>query len=290
MKKRSVRCRASVTLGLLLCAAVFALSLSSCVYRGYRGERADLYTVAMNNIFCASGHVSNGERLYDSVIEVVETDEYGRTLFFYDEYYDDSTDPQIRYGMAFVIMQKAEAGYAYYYQDDCYTPYFDTVDEYDQVMRRVDPMLIEELKARNDWNQEINEDRCTKAKISGEKPEGKLRVCEYDLDEIIYPYAKANGYQGTDRHACRYILYCNADTFGKELYYVYCLTSDQTPSGETEYGHYAYAVIVQPDGSFSETPLVEIPDPTMSYELIRELKRQNWWDLAEPQITLRAAR
>ena len=264
-----------VAIALIVLLAI--LLLRACSYTGYGGEHTDLYAVAVNNVFGLWGHCSNGEALYDPVIEIIETDEYGRVLFFYDEYYDDSIDPTIDYGMAFVIMQKSEDGYVYYYQDACYAPYFDTQDDFSTVMERVDPALIEDLKARNDWNEEIDETKCTAAKLQKKKPKGQLGMDKYDFNRVVYTYAKANGYQGTDKTHCRFFKYCNADADGKELYYVYCTSSDKDGSGESVYNSYVCAVIVNPDGSFSEHAVVEIPDPTESYTLIQSLKEQNAW-------------
>ena len=72
---------------------IIVLLISSCGflnYSGYSGEHTDMYAVAVNNIFGVQGHISNGEVIYDPEIHIVETDNYGRTLFFYSEYYDYS--------------------------------------------------------------------------------------------------------------------------------------------------------------------------------------------------------
>ena len=264
-----------VAIALIVLLAI--LLLRACSYNGYGGEHTDLYTVAVNNVFGLWGHCSNGEVSYDPVIEILETDEYGRVLFFYDEYYDDSIDPTIDYGMAFVIMQKSEDGYVYYYQDACYAPYFDTQDDFATVMERVDPTLLEELKARNDWNEELDESKCTAAKLQKKKPKGQLGMDKYDFNRVVYTYAKANGYQGNDKSTCQFFKYCNSDATGKELYYVYCMSADDDGNGGTVYGTYVYAIIVNPDESIPENAIVEIPDPTESYELIKALKEQAHW-------------
>ena len=243
----------------------------------YRGEHNDLYTVAVNNGFGIFGYESNGEALYDPVIEVIETDDYGRTLFFYSEYRDYSSDPQIDYGMAFVIMQKAENGFVYYYQDDCYLPYFDTNCEYETAMKKVNTAWLDALKKRNDWNQVPDESKCTKMPLAERKPEGNVDMKSYDFDVSIYPYAKANGYNGTDQGICHYFLYCNADSTGKELYYVYGISRDDDGNGGTKHSYYTYAVIVNPDKTISKNAIVEIKDPSDSHQLIKELKELNDW-------------
>mgnify|MGYP006967403959 CR=1 FL=1 len=92
------------------------------IERGYRGEHRDLYTVAVHNIFAIYGYESNGEVSYDPDIQIIETDDYGRVLFFYSERYDGYTGDGVDYGMAVVIMQSSRDGYVWYYRDRCYMP------------------------------------------------------------------------------------------------------------------------------------------------------------------------
>ena len=276
-------------LAILICTIIVLTVCTSCIlleYK-YRGEKTDLYTVAVNNIFGIFGYTSNGEIVYDPEISVIETDKYGRTLFFYNENCGQGDD----YGMAFVIMQKSDDGYAYYYQDDCYAPFFDNSDyfwdSYDDGKGYVQATelsteIIDDLKEKNDWDKEIDLTKCTKTKISGEKPEGKLPRGDWFFEESIYSYAKANGYLGTDDNAVKFYEFCNADSSGKELYYVYCMTSDEDVNGETVYGEYTYAVIVEKNYDLnkpmiSEYGVVEIKDPSDYYELVMELKSQNNW-------------
>lgn len=248
-------------------------------YGGYRGEYEDLYTVAVNNVFAVRGHLSNGEVLYDPEIHILETDEYGRTLFFYSEYYDSSVD-QLDYGMAFVVMQKSENGYAYYYRDKCYTLYFDITSDWDTISENLDTEILEQLKELNDWGQEINNDACTKAKINDEKPEGKLRPRRYEFDEIIYPYEVKNGYTGEDDDFCQFSIYCETDSYGRELHYVYGATVNKADNGENVVGHYDYAIILNADGSCSENGIVKISNIEDSLALIDELKENNNWNKA----------
>lgn len=273
---------------LLLCLLSVLFTFTSCVYRGYRGDHADLYTVAVNNIFGIGGHTGNGEIIYDPAINVLETDDYGRTLFFYNEAYGSGTT----YSMAFVIMQKSEGGYAYYYQDDCYSPFFDDSDHFyhgnqgseDYILaQEMSPDDIAALKERNDWNQPFDADKCTKIKIDTKKSEGNIGVKTWTFDDEIYAYAKKHGYEGTDDSACQWFEYCNADAEGKELYYVYCHRADDDGAGGTTYSYAVYAVIVHTDDSIfknieiGEYAIVEITNPTDAYDLIRQLKQKNNW-------------
>lgn len=276
---------------IVFCTIMISLSLSSCIFLNYkyRGNTPELYTVAVNNIFGSSGYTNNGEISYTPEISAIETDNYGRTLFFYNENYGQGN----WYGMAFVVMQKSENGYVYYYQDDCYLPFFDATDYFwhgriggEDYIKAVELAgeSIEALKKRNDWNEEFDKTKCTKSKISDIKPDGKIDVVTWTFDDEIYAYAKANGYQGFDDNAVKFFIYCNADASGKELYYVYCMSADDDEKGETIYNTYVYAVIVDTDKSIFKNPvitenaIVEIKDPTIHYDLITKLKEKNDWE------------
>lgn len=250
----------------------------------YHGEHKALYTVAVNNIFDAAGHVSNGELIYDPTITVLETDDFGRTLFCYDE-----TDLGYSYySVAFVIAQRVEDNYVYYYQDTCYEPYmfeqdFDHDGKAEHTLNAAlsrSQDAIETLKERNDWNREMREEKCTKTEISVKKPKGELKVKTYTLDEPIYTYAKQNGYEGTDESLCRYVLFCNADTAGKELYRVSASAADDDGKGGTVYTYFRYAVIVERvDGKIvvREGAIAELSDPRDDVETVKQLKEANGW-------------
>ena len=173
---------------------MITLALCSCGYSGYRGEHTDLYTVAAHNIFCTFGYIAEGETSSDPIIHIVETDDYGRTLFFYNEYSSSQWDSGPGYGIAFVIMQKSADGYAYYYRDRCYLPYYGTWDDWENIWNRTDPAKLDALKADNDWNQEFREEKCAKLRITNEKSEGTLKPRRYELDKYIYPAAVSCGY------------------------------------------------------------------------------------------------
>lgn len=261
---------------LVICLLII-VSLSSC--KQYRGEQVSLYTVAVNSIFGISGVMTDGEWRGDAEIDIVETDVHGRALFFYSERL--GMGPELDYDMAFVIMQKSDDAYAYFYRNECYLPYFATSNDYETALEQVDPAAIEDLKQRNDWGLALDEEKCAKAELVTSKPEGKVAISKKDIDEVAYPHIKANGYEGTDESTCRFLRYCSTDAYGRELYYAYGMSRDEDENGETVWGDFDYAVIVNADGTFSESPIVWIKDPTQSYELIKVLKEQNNWD--QPQ-------
>lgn len=266
-------------------SACSSLTLSACdtlFAVKYDGEHIDLYTVAVNNIFGINGYTNNGEISYQPEVSVIETDKYGRTLFFYNESYMSGNE----YAMAFVIMQMSVDGYAYYYQDVCYSPFFDDTtdswhgteggDDYIKALELAGDS-IDELKERNDWNKDLDSSKFTKSKFCDEKPEGDIDVSDTALSKAVYTYAKEHGYQGSDTSMVRGYEYCNADADGKELYYVYCMTMDTDENSEKIFGYYNYAVIIDPEKSISQNAILEVNDPFTYYEQIRELKKNNNW-------------
>ncbi len=268
----------------IMCLAlvcIIAISMVSC-YFDYDGDYPELYTVAVNNVFGVDGYKSNGEVSYDPDIVVVETDDYGRVLFIYSEY--DPNGSAGDWGVAFVIMQKHEDDYVYYYQDACYTPYCGGIEvyairQYDDIKDNVDTKMLEELKKNNDWNKPFDKTKCVRAKVNAEMPEGKTGLRDYDFDEVVIPYAKAHGYTGTDNSHSRKATFCNADKYGRELYYVYASTGDKNEEESNIYGYYHYAVIVNPDGSFPEGCVVEITGNSFeSYEVVKNLKETCDWN------------
>ena len=276
---------------IILSLIIVMLSFSSCVildylfnYQGYSGEHTDLYTVAVNNIFAIDGFTNNGEAVYDPGISIIEKDDYGRILFFYNEIYGQCNS----YEAAFVIMQKSEDGYVYYYQDDCYTPAtlnFDeyyypdadqgiTIDELINTATELSSEAIEELKAANSWNLEFCEDKCTKTKINKNKPEGKGGINNIDFEIKFSEYLKENGYENSDDIGNLISEFCNSDTEEKRLYYITFWLDE---------ARVEYAVIVKFDKENFNSPIIEnkaivqIKDPSDAYELIKELKEQNDW-------------
>lgn len=261
---------------------IVLFSLVGC-YR-YRGEHKDFYSVAINNIFGADGNQSNGEAVFDPDIEIIETDSYGRVLFFYDEGY------RSEYGTAIVIMQKSENDFVYYYQDICYTPAILTKDDYwrngDEGISYKDVFSekeIEALKQANDWNKPLDMEKCTKSPIEDNKDhKGTLGIKEKDFDKPIADYVTAGGYKGKDTDSIyRFSILCNTDKYGRELYYVYGIGSDVKGEGvspDSEHQYFEFAIIFNPDKSCPSGNVYEILDPSGYYDDLLEFKKNCGWD------------
>lgn len=248
--------------------------LLSVNYR-YRGEHKDLYTVAVHNIFGAYGLMSNGEYASDPEIRILETDDYGRTLFFYSEYFAQYPSD---YGMAFVIMQTSGDGWVYYYPDRCCLPWFGTTDDEETVSAQLQTEALEELKAANDWNREINMQRCAKAEITRKKPDGKWKPTGDSLDPLLYPCAVRNGYIGTDLGIFDNARFCERDRYGRELYYIRGTTKDPGPEGKNLYTYWEFAVILDTDGTCPKNAVAYIKTPDSSPEAICKLKQEANWN------------
>ena len=154
-----------------MCLLCF-VSISRCIpYKGYMGNYPELFTVAVNIVPDANG-VIYSETEHQPAIALIQQDAKGRKLFGYVEEYDE--DP-ILYLM---VCQSSDDEYAYYYAEnsmisaivsDCYRRIH--IGGPKVVSRLEAPLLdftdeqIEEVKRNNDWNKELDLEKCAKAKI-----------------------------------------------------------------------------------------------------------------------------
>ena len=268
----------------IVLSTVALCGIAACKPYRYKGNHIELFTVATNNLFGAKGYQVFESYDFHPFIDILETDDYGRTLFFFTEdsggFYGVTNGSA--FGTAIFIMQKSDDKYVYYYQDDCYIPYrmpkglTSIPEEYRDELPKEE---IATLKERNDWNSEMDLEKCTKAKISDQDPSGKLTASK--CEPIIKAYAKQNGYKGNDT-LFRYEIFCNADSYGRELYYVYGIGCDVlgegvSPTSKTQY--YEFAVIFTPDNSCSLETICEVSSDSLDYyEKIMELKKTAHWN------------
>ena len=258
----------------LLLVAVLLVSLTGCFFR-YGGEHEDLYTVAIYNVFGSCGYRSNGEVSGNPIIEVIETDSYGRVLFFYDE------GDHYTLGSGLVVMQKSLSGFVYYYQDICQLPCIRRNYRIDASYSEIfTNEKIAALKENNDWDKPFDAEKCTRSAIVEKKQKGTLGLKEDDFERYIKDYAKANGYKGDDT-IFRYCEYLNTDKYGREIYYVYGVGRDVDGEGaspSSKYRHYELAMIFNPDGSCPISNVHEIVDMENIYEEIMGLKVDCGWN------------
>ena len=272
------------------------LNLSSCILIKLFSEYApdgkeDLYTVAVYNVFGTSGYASNGEAAFSPEITVVETDGFGRTLFYYNE-----SNLNFECDSAFLITQKSEDGKVYYYQDDCVLPFIIPQSALDEiksgktyesissiVIRNYLPSKdIETLKERNDWGKETDLSKCTASNTIRRKNDSKNSGRNDQFDDCVEKYVTENGTtDGSVWGKCSYTYstVCNRDENGLELYSTY---ANLKKAGENETGEYEchyYAIIY--DSKNEKTQLIEITDKISCYDALAEFKTKLGWEKPE---------
>ena len=182
---------------LVLLLVLTLLILTGC-YSGYSGEHTDLYTVAINSILWTFGHSFGADFPMNSEIEIIEQDQYGRTLFtYYEEYYSGG---DITFS-SLVICQNSNEQHAFYYEDVNFIVKEQEIDTPWPVNEFTNEE-IEQLKLANDWNKPLNLEKCVKKEITTEKPDiphekkiEKIIEEDFQLDErdtIFVHYLTAN--------------------------------------------------------------------------------------------------
>jgi hypothetical protein len=58
------------------------------------------------------------------------------------------------------------------------------------------------------------------------------------------------------------------------------MTMNTLENGEKEFGYHEYAIILNADGTCSYNGIAKIPTPEDSFTIIKELKRNNGWNLS----------
>lgn len=265
-----------VVLALLLAAFIWIMT-----YR-YRGDRPDLYTTAVYNVYGVHGLRSNGEVAFDPHIVVLETDEYGRTLFFYDErdlWLDGGDEPE--FGAAFVIMQQSDGKQSYDYPGECSLSYFGKLEHWDEwspaeILALADPEALAELKARNDWGKPMDQSKCARRKYVKSQPD--ISQPEWKLEEMMCAYAASRGYTGSDDLPNVHVYYGGEDLYGRELCHINCSFGDDGADGERVYTDYSCAVILGPDGSWSLDGIAELDNPTDVETVLPALRERCRWN------------
>jgi len=154
------------TFFLFVLIATLACGCDAGYSRSSAGESG--FDNALSVIQMGVPYISGMDLRLDS-IKLLETDEYGRTLFYYSM-------GQSRMG-ALLIVQKTADPLVYYYEDDCYIvrESANTQDSFDS-----EDMLL--LKERNDWNKPLNDENMRSADYSipadHENVENAREICE----------------------------------------------------------------------------------------------------------------
>ena len=235
----------------LMCLLLFLNSCVSSIFE-YTGEYPELFTVAVSSILGARGYESVG-RTYDPArIEVLEEDDFGRVLF---SYWENTIESHIT-GYSYIIMQKTNGGYVYYY------PY------YNFIFRDFPDNDIELFKSTNSWNQEMSDDSAFEGvKISRNKETGPIPWSHlFDTYYKIFPYSKLER-----RHVATTVEFLRADSYGRTIYFT---------SGFKDDGTEIYiAILFKSDHGFDiESGVLEITDPSNYQTELRLFMEANGWN------------
>ena len=265
---------------IIIFLSVIVFGLSGCRARYYRGDYPELFTVALNSLLGARG-VANNE-IDDPRIIVLEEDNYGRTLFMYGE--------GRGIGISILVSQKSDGNYVYFYPHHNFI-IFETREEMtsreslDGVqMRHFHPEIIEkidELKERNDWNQELDLENSVKKEIDvSRRPQGP--ISRNTLEEAL-GIAWNNGEERELRRGT--FVFLTTDDYGRSVYLWYRMESKRAyreRSGVSYWRSYLVGHIVllfQPNGSFDEQKgFMDLEDIYHYQTALREFKERNDWN------------
>ena len=171
---------------LLMLLLIFVTILSSCGYSGYSGNRSDLYSVAINSVLYLNGYSWTADYQCDANIEIIEVDNYGRTIFSYSEKHYKGSNISFS---ALIVCQKSTEKEVFFYEDINYI-----IKEQKLYSKDVEKFTDDEiayLKSINDWNKEINYDKCIRKEISKTKPKIPNEKEIHDL--LVEKFTLVNG-------------------------------------------------------------------------------------------------
>ena len=171
---------------LLIILLMFIMILTSCGYNGYTGNHDELYSVATHSVLWLNGYSWGADYKCDPQIEIIEEDNFGRIMFtYYEKYYKGSN---LSFS-ALIICQYSNEKEVFYYEDINYIVKEQVL--YSQDIEEFSSSDIEYLKQINDWNKEIDYDKCVKKDITKtkQKPPKEKEI----LDIIIDKFELVNG-------------------------------------------------------------------------------------------------
>ena len=216
---------------ILLLIGLIVFFVIRSFYRGYTGKHPNLYTVAINSVLYTSGHSFGADRYMNSKIEIIDEDEYGRTIFTYSEnYYGKGYDDVMTF-RSLLVCQHANKNEVFYYEDVNYMikPQASNSEKIEDFSNEE----IETLKELNDWNEELNLTKCIKKAIIKNKPdipykeeiENKI-VEEFDLDSYDKEYYIREDFLTHDSNNTNFIIYgyvssvANDNKYQVDVFYI----------------------------------------------------------------------
>ncbi|MDR1940050.1 MAG: hypothetical protein LBQ40_04565 [Clostridiales bacterium] len=223
---------------------ISGLTLSGC--GAYMGKNPELQTVVVHTL------IGIGNYQFDR-IEILETDDYGRTLFSYS-HTGGGLDLK-----ALLICQKSDKKYTFFYTDYNFmlTDEFILPEGWAEVKGGDLAEEIELLKERNDWGEELKEELLMKVPIRRYQ---KSPISDRKLRKAFESVGEYGRYW--------YSSYLTEDPYGRCIYIV------------NNHDNMDYVMLVSKDGSYdSENFLTEIDYMTDYREQLKEFKERNRWNL-----------
>ena len=236
---------------------IMLLSLASCVNDdNYGKEFPDLYTEAILSVPWTWGYVQAPLRKEPPEITILDTDSYGRSMYFYYEI-PHGLVPGIQSG-AILISQFSDEKSVYYY------PNVNCISRYRNITRPSDfsDEQIEGLKKANDWDTPLQLDRCIQREfvknkegcpVSDEYEDTAIAIIkENNKSDVVTDWiANCDLFQNGIQDLYGRILYCGGGSFSTndtEIYTSFAIAfivcnHDIDPNIGVYYG-------IDPDGFF----------------------------------------
>jgi hypothetical protein len=235
------------------------------MYKKYNCEYPDLYSIAINSILGTRGYVISGV-IHPARVKPIEKDSLGRVMFLYWENSDISH-------FSLIISQKTdwENGYAYYYRDynfisiaeSSHSKTIYSLSAFRSAVERFSDNEIEKLKRKNDWNMNIDLNRCEKVKIVRQKAEGPVgdrQVREFHRKVL-----------GDDARRNNFTVFFVRDNYSRSMY---------VGMGWRNLSRRYDVLFFQPDGSYDEkTGVMELTDLNNYQDDLRAFKERNNWNV-----------
>lgn len=250
--------------GLLVLLLAGMLLLCSCIDSNYEWEPT---SEELRHACCAYAVPGMYSDFYDGEFRLIETDMYGRTLIKYRAF-----DEVTRWWTnAYVICQRITDTEVFFYEDICYL-----IEQREEQPEDVDSGAAPEavsvsneqitvLKAQNDWDLPINEEKMAARTVPAESAWGTIYYIhtgeryETELSKTLKNLLKTDVYT---------IAFQDADGAGHEIYYVDTMDFRQ------------YMVMISHDSTADDgekSVFLEIENEVLDRDAYVAFKKANGW-------------
>ena len=257
----------------IIIALIFLCTLIvACEPPAYAGKNPELFKVGAHNII---GSLSR----YSTDTSIVETDSYGRVLFFY--YFRSNVFLDICNGffVAACIAQKSDDEMVYFYEDICvkvfaYDSHMLLGGNVPETLQYIPEEDIEMLKEENDWERPLNDELMSSRPIDGLVYDARNKGIYGDIDARD---AFLKMFPQPEERYLDFVL-VGVDEDGKSVYYFRTLDVIIANGETTRIEHDSYIMLFNKDGSFDpENSVMPIDDILNCQSIIHELKVKNGW-------------